>query len=140
MSSVINNLSALTSFLSLKSTNRSVQKSVRALSTGLRINSSADDAAGLAISEKMRSQIQGLDTAVRNSQDGMSLLQTAEGGLGEITSMLQRMRELSVQAANDTLTSQDRAYIQAEIDEIRKEIDHASKIPVLIKRICLTGA
>ena len=127
MSSVINNLSALTSFLSLKSTNRSVQKSVRALSTGLRINSSADDAAGLAISEKMRSQIQGLDTAVRNSQDGMSLLQTAEGGLGEITSMLQRMRELSVQAANDTLTSQDRAYIQAEIDEIRKEIDHASK-------------
>ena len=74
MSSIINNLSALTSFLSLKSTNRSVQKSIRALSTGLRVNSSADDAAGLAISEKMRSQIQGLDTAVRNSQDGMSLL------------------------------------------------------------------
>lgn len=82
------NLSALTAFNSLNSTNKSLQKTIRALSSGLRINSASDDAAGFAVSEKMRSQISGLNIAMKNSQDGISLLQTAEGALGETNSML----------------------------------------------------
>lgn len=89
----------------------------------MRINSAADDAAGLAISENMRAQKRGLEQSIRNTQDGISLLQTAEGALNETNSMLQRMRELSVQAANDTLTSQDRSYIQMEIDDLKEQID-----------------
>ena len=117
------NLSALGAFTSLNATNKALQKSILRLSSGLRINSAADDAAGFAVSEKMRSQISGLDSALRNAQDGMSMLQTAEGGLGEANSILQRMRELSVQAASDTLTSQDRKYLQLEIEELRDQID-----------------
>ena len=118
-----NNLASLVAYNSLSSTNKSLQKSLQTLSTGLRINSSSDDAAGFAISNKMRSQIGGLDTAIRNSRDGISLLQTAEGALEETNSMLQRMRDLAIQASNDTLTSQDRSYIQAEIDELKGNID-----------------
>ena len=87
---VTNNLSAITAFNSLNSTNEALTKTINALSTGLRINSASDDAAGFAVSEKMRSQIRGLETALRNSQDGISLLQTAEGALGQTNSMLQR--------------------------------------------------
>lgn len=93
------------------------------LSSGLRINRASDDAAGLAISEKMRGQIRGLNQAVRNAQDGISLIQTAEGSLNETHSILQRMRELAVQAANDTLTASDRVEIQKEMDQLRTEID-----------------
>ncbi|MFV2046299.1 flagellin [Metabacillus sp. YM-086] len=93
------------------------------LSSGLRINRAGDDAAGLAISEKMRGQIRGLDMAAKNSQDGISLIQTAEGALNETHSILQRMRELSVQASNDTNTGDDRAEIQKEIDQLVDEID-----------------
>ncbi len=100
---ITNNLPALSAFHALNATNKSLQETINTLSTGLRINSAADDAAGFAVSEKMRSQISGLDIALRNSQDGISLLQTAEGALGETNSMLQRMRELCVQASNDTL-------------------------------------
>lgn len=113
---VSNNISALTAFNSLNVANNALQKSIMELSTELRIISSSDDAAGFAVSEKMRSQIGGLDTALRNSQDGISLLQTAEGALSQTNSMLQRMRELSVQAGNDSLTSNDRQYIQLEIN------------------------
>jgi flagellin len=93
------------------------------LSSGLRINSAADDAAGLAISEKMRGQIRGLEQAQTNAQDGISMIQTAEGALNEAYSILQRMRELSVQAADDTNTSDDRKEIQKEINQLTPEIN-----------------
>lgn len=137
---IMNNIPALTAFTSLNSTNDSLQKIIGALSTGLRINSASDDAAGFAVSEKMRSQIRGLDTALRNSQDGISLLQTAEGALGETNSMLQRMRNLSVQASNDSLTSNDRRYIQLEIDEIMKQIDQIANTTQFNKKRILDGS
>lgn len=97
------------------------------LSSGLRINQASDDAAGLSISEKMRGQIRGLGQASRNIQDGISLLQTAEGSLNEVHSLLQRGRELAVQAANDTYTLQDKSHLQSEMNQIVKEIDRISK-------------
>ncbi len=93
------------------------------LSSGLRINRAGDDAAGLAISEKMRGQIRGLDQASRNAQDGISLIQTAEGALNETHSILQRMRELSVQSSNDTNTADDRAELQKEVQQLKDEVD-----------------
>ncbi len=101
-------------------------KSMEKLSSGLRINRAGDDAAGLAISEKMRGQIRGLDQASRNAQDGISLIQTAEGALNETHSILQRMRELSVQGSNDTNNENDRGQIQKEMDQLRNEIDRIS--------------
>ena len=98
-------------------------KSTEKLSSGYRINRAADDAAGLSISEKMRSQIRGLDKASANAQDGVSLVQTAEGALNETHSILQRMNELATQAANDTNTSIDRSAIKAEITQLTSEID-----------------
>ena len=120
------NISALNTYNRLMLNNAGVSKSLEKLSSGMRINRAADDAAGLAISEKMRSQIRGLDQAQRNAQDGISLIQTAEGALSETHSILQRMRELAVQAANDTYTSTDRQNIQAEIDQLTAEIDRIS--------------
>jgi len=117
------NLSALNAYRNLNSTDNRLNKSLERLSSGLRINRAADDAAGLAISEKMRGQIRGLEQATRNAQDGISLMQTAEGALNETHSILQRMRELAVQAASDTLTSSDRIEIQREIEQLRGEID-----------------
>ena len=137
---IANNFPAFTAFNSLNSNNNKLQKTIKALSTGLRINSASDDAAGLAISEKMRSQISGLNAAIRNSQDGISFLQTAEGALEQINSMLQRMRELSVQAANDSLTSNDRQYVQLEIDELKKQIDKISKTTQFNKKKILDGS
>ena len=101
----------------------SQQKSTEKLSSGYRINRAADDAAGLAISEKMRSQIRGLDRASTNAQDGISVVQTAEGALNEVHSMLQRMNELATQASNDTNTSKDRDQIQLEMDQLTSEIN-----------------
>lgn len=101
-------------------------KSTEKLSSGYRINRAADDAAGLSISEKMRGQIRGLDQASTNAQDGISLIQTAEGALNETHSILQRMRELSVQAANGTETADDREAIQSEIEQLQSEIDRIS--------------
>jgi len=123
---IANNVPALSAFNSLNSANNNLQKVIKQVSTGLRINSAADDAAGLAISENMRAQSTGLERSIKNAQDGISLLQTAEGALGETNSMLQRMRELAVQAANDTLTTQDRSYLQMEIDELKAQIDRIS--------------
>ena len=137
---IYHNIPALYAYNSLNATNGALQKSIRTLSTGLRINSAADDAAGLAISEKMRSQINGLNMAVRNAQDGISMLQTAEGALSEVHSILQRMRELSVQAANDTLTQQDRQYIQQEIDQLKSEINRTSTATQFNKKRLLDGS
>ncbi len=117
------NLSALNAYRNLSMTDNRMNKSLERLSSGLRINRAADDAAGLAISEKMRGQIRGLNQAMRNAMDGISLMQTAEGALNETHAILQRMRELSVQASNDTLTSSDRIEIQKEIEQLVGEID-----------------
>src|SRR5690606_24058107 len=100
-----------------------IAKSIEKLSSGLRINRAGDDAAGLAISEKMRAQIRGLRQAVRNAQDGISLIQTAEGALQEAHAILQRMRELAVQAANDTNTNDDRAELQKEVAQLIEELN-----------------
>ncbi|TWH45234.1 flagellin [Sporomusa sp. KB1] len=120
------NLSAQNTLNALGKNNSATNKSLQKLSTGLRINGASDDAAGLAISEKMRGQISGLKQASANAQDGISLLQTAEGGLDQTHSILQRMRELAVQSASDTNTSDDRQKIQSEVDQLAKEITRIS--------------
>ncbi len=117
------NIAALNTYRQLTTNNANGSKSLEKLSSGLRINRAGDDAAGLAISEKMRGQIRGLDQAGRNAQDGISLIQTAEGALNETQSILQRMRELAVQSASDTNTSQDRGNLQKEMDQLTLEID-----------------
>lgn len=117
------NITALNAHRNLVGTDSALSKSLERLSSGLRINRAADDAAGLAISEKMRTQIKGLAQAARNAQDAISLIQTAEGALNETHSILQRMRQLAVQAANDTLTAEDRQQIQQEIDQLIQELD-----------------
>ncbi len=117
------NIAALNAWRNLTRTDESLNKSLERLSSGVRINRAADDAAGLAISEKMRSQIRGINQAQRNAQDAISLIQTAEGALNESHGILQRMRELAVQAASDTLTTSDRQEIQKEFDQLTSEID-----------------
>lgn len=120
------NLSSLNTYNKLNTNNTNSSKSLEKLSSGLRINKAGDDAAGLSISEKMRAQIRGLDQATANSSDGISLIQTAEGGLSETHSILQRMRELAVQSATDTNTNDDRSKIQSEVDQLAKEITRIS--------------
>ncbi|QSZ27968.1 flagellin [Aceticella autotrophica] len=117
------NLSALNAWRALTINNTNTQKALEKLSSGYRINRAGDDAAGLAISEKMRGQINGLNQATRNAQDGISLIQTAEGALNETHSILQRMRELVVQAGNDTNTTTDRQNIQTELNQLGAEIN-----------------
>ena len=104
-----------------------ISKSIKPLASGLKINSASDDASGLAISEKMRSQIKGYDMAVKNAQDGISMLRVAEGALGDTSDLLHRMRELCVQAANDTLTMQDRVHIQEELEGLKSQLDYISR-------------
>ncbi|MBQ9580946.1 MAG: hypothetical protein IJR21_01100, partial [Synergistaceae bacterium] len=137
---IYHNIPALTAYNSLNATSNAMQKSIEKLSTGLRINSAADDAAGFAISEKMRAQISGMEMAQRNAQDGISMLQTAEGALGETHSILQRMRELAVQAANDTLTQEDRSYIQLEVDELKNQVDNIANTTQFNKKRLLDGS
>lgn len=120
------NLSAMNAHRNMMINNTNSAKSMEKLSSGLRINRAGDDAAGLAISEKMRGQIRGLDQASRNSQDAISMIQTAEGGLNETHSILQRMRELAVQSANDTNVGADRGAIQDEMNQLSSEIDRIS--------------
>lgn len=116
------NIAALNTYRQLSNNNVMGNKSLEKLSSGLRINRAGDDAAGLAISEKMRGQIRGLDMASKNAQDGISLIQTAEGALNETHSILQRMRELAVQSASDTNTQSDRAEIQKEVNQLAEEL------------------
>jgi flagellin len=122
-----NNLMAMNAHRQLSINNDSVAKSLEKLSSGYRINRAGDDAAGLAISEKMRGQIRGLNMASKNAQDDISLIQTAEGALNETHSILQRMRELAVQSANDTNVSVDRQALQAEVDQLSSEITRISQ-------------
>jgi flagellin len=117
------NVNAINAQRNLNTVGLSLSKSIERLSSGLRINRAGDDAAGLSISEKLRGQVKGLNQAVRNAQDGISLIQTAEGGLNETHSILQRMRELAIQASNDTLTTDDRGAIAAELTALNDEID-----------------
>src|SRR6056297_3618305 len=121
------NVAALNSYNQLSNTQDNLSKSLERLSSGKRINGAADDAAGLAISEKMGSQTRGLAQAQRNAQDAISMNQTAEGALKESHSILQRMRELAVQSANDTNTSADRAEIQEEVNQLSKELSRISE-------------
>ncbi|SFF72537.1 flagellin [Halobacillus alkaliphilus] len=117
------NIAALNTHRQLGQANNAQQNFMEKLSSGLRINKAGDDAAGLAISEKMRGQIRGLDQASRNAQDSISMIQTAEGALNETHSILQRMRELAVQSGNDTNTSTDRGEIQKEMNQLTSEIN-----------------
>ncbi|MCL0101027.1 hypothetical protein M1N68_00010 [Peptococcaceae bacterium] len=133
------NIPALNTYRHLTVNNMAMARSLEKLSSGLRINRAADDAAGLAISEKMRGQIRGLEQAVRNAQDTIALIQTAEGGLNETHAILQRMRELAVQAANDTNTADDRAEIQKEIDQLKTEINRIANTTEFNTKKLLNG-
>ena len=134
------NIPALNAYRMLTWNNSQVSKNLEKLSSGLRINRAADDAAGLVISEKMRAQIKGLDQATRNAQDGISMIQTAEGALSETHSILQRMRELAVQAANDTYTSNDRTAIQQEINQLKDEVNRIANTTEFNTKKLLDGS
>lgn len=134
------NIAALNTHNQLTNNSNNIQKSLEKLSSGLRINRAGDDAAGLAISEKMRGQIRGLEMAQKNAQDGISLIQTAEGALTETHSILQRMRELTVQAANDTNESVDRDAITDELKQLTKEIDRIANNTEFNSKTLLDGS
>jgi flagellin len=134
------NVAAINTYSRLTAANEAQSKSLEKLSSGMRINKAGDDAAGLAISEKMRGQIRGLDQASRNAQDGISLIQTAEGALNETHSMLQRMRELVVQANNDTNNADDRNAIQKEITELNNEINRIAEKTTFNTKNLLDGS
>ncbi|RHW39933.1 flagellin [Lysinibacillus yapensis] len=134
------NIAALNTYRQLNSASTAQSKSMEKLSSGLRINRAGDDAAGLAISEKMRGQIRGLDMASKNAQDGVSMIQTAEGALNETHDILQRMRELAVQASNDTNTDTDRGEIQKEINQLTSEIDRIGNTTEFNTKKLLNGS
>jgi flagellin len=133
------NIAAQNAYRNLSVTDNQMSKSLEKLSSGFRINRAADDAAGLSISEGLRSQVGGLKVAVRNSQDAISVVQTAEGALNETTSMLQRMRDLSVQANNASLDSEAKNAAQAEFSQLRSEIDRVSETTAFGKSKLLDG-
>ena len=137
---VQHNMTALNANRQLGITNTNLSRSTEKLSSGYRINRASDDAAGLSISEKMRGQIRGLNQASTNAQDGQSLIQTAEGAMNEIHSVLQRMRELVVQAKNDTYLSEDRAKIQAEMQQLESEITRIATQTQFNKMNLLNGS
>ncbi|MBZ4686925.1 MAG: fla [Clostridiales bacterium] len=134
------NIAALNTYRQLTSVNNMTSKSLEKLSSGYRINRAGDDAAGLAISEKMRGQIRGLEMASKNAQDGISLIQTAEGALNETHSILQRMRELAVQSASDTNTEADRKELQKEVDQLASELSRISNNTEFNTKNLLGGA
>jgi len=121
------NISAMITQSSLATADQGMSSSLEKLSTGLRVNRASDDAAGLAVSERLRTQVRGLGRAKMNAQDGIALLQIAEGACNEIDDILQRQRELAVQAANDTFTSTDRGYIDLEFNQLSQEIDRITQ-------------
>jgi flagellin len=135
-----NNVSSLNAWRNLTSTDGNMSKSLERLSSGYRINRAADDAAGLAISERMRGQIRGMNQAIKNSQDGISLTQTAEGALNETHTILQRMRELAVQAANGTNTGADRNQVQGEMDQLAQEVTRITNTTRYNSKDLLNGA
>lgn len=123
---IMTNTSSLTGLRHMRNTRRLLDRSLERLSSGFRINKAGDDAAGLAISEKLRSKIKGLMQAQRNANDGISLVQTAEGGLNEVQNILVRMRELGVQAASDTIGPKERVYLDNEYQALKEEIDRVA--------------
>jgi flagellin len=127
MTTINTNVMSMTAQRNLGTTSSSLATSMQRLSSGLRVNSAKDDAAGLAISERMNAQVRGLNVASRNANDGISLAQTAEGALGKVGDMLQRMRELAVQSANASNNSSDRTALNAEVTQLRQEIDRVAK-------------
>jgi flagellin len=127
MTTINTNVMSMTAQRNLGTTSSSLATSMQRLSSGLRVNSAKDDAAGLAISERMNAQVRGLSVAVRNANDGISLAQTAEGALGKVGDMLQRMRELAVQSANASNNGSDRTALQAEVTQLSQEIDRVAK-------------
>ena len=134
------NIASLTAQRNVGGANRSLGRSFERLSSGLRINSAKDDAAGLGISDRMTAQVRGINQAIRNTNDGISLAQTAEGGLAESTSLLQRIRELSVQSANDTNTEQDRVSLQQEVDALVTELDRIAEKTTFNNQTVLDGS
>ncbi len=137
---VQHNLTAMNSNRMLGVTTASQAKSTEKLSSGYKINRAADDAAGLAISEKMRRQIKGLTQATANAQDGISCVQTAEGALNEVHDMLQRMNELAIKAGNETLQSTDKEYIQSELEALKTEIDRVAETTTFNEQKLLDGS
>ena len=137
---VQHNLTAMNSNRMLGLTTKTQAKSTEKLSSGYKVNRAADDAAGLAISEKMRRQVRGLTQASLNAQDGISAIQTAEGALNEVHDMLQRMNELAVKAANGTNQTEDRSYIQSEINALIDEIDRVQNTTTFNERMLLNGS
>jgi flagellin len=133
------NISAINAHRNLKFTSWDAQKDIEKLSSGMRINRAGDDAAGLAVSEKMRTQIRGLRQAERNSEDGISFIQTSEGYLGETQNVLQRIRELAIQSANGIYTVEDRMQIQVEVSQLVSEIDRVASQGQFNKLNMLTG-
>ena len=133
------NVASLNAQRNLGASQSDLNKSMQRLSSGLRINSAKDDAAGLAISDRMTAQIRGLNQAARNANDGISLAQTAEGALQESTNILQRMRELAVQSANDTNSASDRTSLQAEVDQLQEEINRIANTTEFNGKTLLTG-
>lgn len=133
------NIGAMNAWRSLSINDNNMTKTLEKLSSGLRINRAADDAAGLAISEKMRAQVRGLNQAIRNAQDGISLIQTAEGALNETHSILQRMRELAVQAATDTNKDEDRTLLQEEVTALLAEVDRIATDTEFNAQVLLKG-
>ena len=134
-----NNMMAMNSHRQLGINNNAGSKSMEKLSSGFRINRAGDDAAGLSISEKMRAQVRGLNQASRNAQDGISLIQTAEGALNETQAILQRMRELAVQAANDTNVTKDRDAVKEELSTLVAEIDRIANSTTFNQKKLLNG-
>ena len=134
------NYESISAQRNLSQTQGSFFKAIEQLSSGQRINKAADDAAGLAVSEKLKNQVRGLNQAQRNAQDSISLMQVAEGALSETHNLLSRMRELSIQAANDTLTASDRVHIQAEVDQLLSEVDRIATAAQFNGKSLLTGS
>ena len=134
-----NNISALNANRQLNLTGNSMTKTIAQLSSGMRINTAGDDASGLAVSEKMRSQYRGLQQATRNAQNGISFIQTTEGYLNETTNIMQRMRELAIQSANGIYSDSDRALIQVEVNQLVAEVDRIASQAEFNKMNMLTG-
>ena len=137
---VQHNLTAMNSNRMLGLTTKTQAKSTEKLSSGYKVNRAADDAAGLAMSEKMRRQVRGLTQASLNAQDGISMVQTAEGALNEVHDMLQRLNELAVKGANGTLQSEDRSYIDLEVQQLMSEIDRVASTTTFNERMLLNGS
>ena len=137
--SIVTNAASLNAQRNLNKTQGQMGKSLARLSSGLRINQASDDAAGLAISEKLKSQVRSLSQAQRNANDAVSMLQTAEGAMNETSGLLIRMRELSVQSANDTVGATERGFIQAELDDLRSEVNRIAEVTEFNGRKLIDG-